>query len=242
MTRDLSHDAVVPVAPDGDEAPARGQHGLAAWASEHADPVDGDVRPPVSGLRAALEWVVVIGGAVAVALLLKTFLLQAFYIPSESMEPTLVKNDRVMVNKLAYQLGDVARGDVVVFEKPPSDVSAMNVKDLIKRVIGLPGDRITFESGRVYINGQLLDEPYLPTGTLTQPGSGTPDPTAADRTAHQCLPDDPCVVPEGYVFVMGDNRGNSQDSRYSQVGFIDQDTIVGKAFVVWWPPSRAGGL
>lgn len=211
-----------------------------AWGAD--GPADADVRPAHSSVRAAIEWVVVIGGAVAVALLIKTFLLQAFYIPSESMEPTLVKNDRVLVNKLAYDLGDIQQGDVVVFEKPETDVTALDVKDLIKRVVGLPGQAVAIEGGRVLIDGQPLDEPYLAPGTTTLPGTGTVDPTSADRTVHACSTADPCVVPDGYVFVMGDNRSNSQDSRYTQVGFIDQDTIVGKAFVRVWPLDRLSGL
>lgn len=209
---------------------------------EPVDPPDADVTSRASGARAALEWVVVIAGAVAVALIIKTFLLQAFYIPSESMEPTLVKNDRVLVNKLAYRVGDVSRGDVIVFEKPESDVTAVDIKDLIKRVVGVPGDAVTFDQGRVQIDGEPLDEPYLAPGTVTNPGTGTIDPLDPASGPHSCEPTDPCIVPEGYVFVMGDNRGNSQDSRYTQVGYIDQDAIVGKAFVRVWPLNRLSGL
>jgi len=183
-------------------------------------------RSTATGL---LEWVLVIGGAVLLAIIVKAVLLQAFYIPSASMYPTLQKGDRVLVNKLSYKLHDVNRGDVVVFEKPPSEV-ATDIPDLIKRVVGLPGESIVIEAGRVYIDGQLLDEPYLPEGTTT----------SADTSTLHCTREAPCVVPEGDVWVMGDNRNDSKDSRY--FGPIDEDTIVGRAFVVVWPLNRLGLL
>lgn len=189
--------------------------------------------PPPSAKRsggagAFLEWVVVIVAAIAVALLIKTFVMQAFYIPSESMLPTLEKNDRVLVNKLSYRLHDINRGDIVVFEKPPEAGSNDATSDLIKRVIALPGEKIAFEGGKVYVNGQLLDEPYLPAGVTTQPGNRT------------CALAEPCAVPAGTIWVMGDNRSNSRDSRY--IGPIPEENIVGRAFVRIWPFSRLGGL
>ena len=166
-----------------------------------------------SGLRNAVEWVVIIGGAFLVAFVVKTFLIQAFFIPSGSMLPTLHEDDRVLVNKLSYDLHDVHRGDLVVFERPEGE-SAGQIKDLIKRVVGLPGERIEARDGHVYINGDLLEEPYLDGGTET---------TNLD----------PQTVPEGHVFVMGDNRGDSMDSRVFHA--IDEDLIVGRAFVRVWP-------
>jgi len=141
----------------------------------------------------------------------------------------------VLVNKLSYHLHDVNRGDVVVFERPPGETNEQ-VKDLIKRVIGLPGDAITFgpTDHRVYVNGQPLDEPWL------QPDVPTLERDRDTDYPHTCRPDDPCVVPDGSVWVMGDNRTNSEDSRY--FGPITQDLIVGRAFVVVWPLSRFGGL
>jgi signal peptidase I len=185
-----------------------------------------------SALRKTLEWVVVVAGAIGVALLIKTFVLQAFFIPSESMEPTLLVGDRVLVNKLSYHLHDVNRGDVVVFERPDGETEA--IKDLIKRVIGLPGDTVVFKDGQVYVNGQQLREPYLPTGTITIPGPGSA------AYPHKCTVDDLCKIPDGSVWVMGDNRSNSKDSRY--FGPIPESKIVGRAFVIVWPFSRFGGL
>lgn len=182
--------------------------------------------------RKSIEWILVVAGAIAVALLIKTFVLQAFFIPSESMVPTLAVGDRVLVNKLSYHLHDVNRGDVVVFERPDGETEA--VKDLIKRVIGLPGDTIVFKDGKVMVNGQFLSEPYLPAGTVTVPGPGNPS------YPYKCTVDDPCKIPEGSIWVMGDNRPNSKDSRY--FGPIPESKIVGRAFVVVWPLSRFGGL
>jgi len=186
-------------------------------------------RPPKSQVTSIVEWALVIGGAVALAVIVKIVLLQAFYIPSASMYPTLQKGDRVLVNKLSYKLHDVNRGDIVVFERPPSE-TATNIPDLIKRVVGLPGEEIVITEGHVYVDGNLLDEPYLPEGVTS----------STENAPLKCTQEDPCVVPEGDVWVMGDNRNDSKDSRY--FGPIDEDTIVGRAFVVVWPLNRIGLL
>jgi signal peptidase I len=182
-------------------------------------------------VRSVVEWAAVIVGALVVALVVKTFLFQAFYIPSGSMEPTLRQGNRVIVNKLSYDLHDVNRGDVVVFELPSDRVGPDGIKDLIKRVVGLPGDVIETRDGHVYIDGKRLEEPYLPEGTLTGDPSNGNNPEITRQT-----------VPEGTVFVMGDNRDNSHDSRYADRGPIPIDTIVGRAFVLVWPPGDIGGL
>lgn len=168
----------------------------------------------ISAGRNAVEWALIIIGALLVAFAVKTWLIQAFYIPSPSMVPTLQVKDRVLVNKLSYDLHDVNRGDVVVFERPKGEASSPEIKDLIKRVVGLPGEKLEAKEGKLFINGQPLEEPYLPEGTTTE---GL----------------EPIEVPLGHVFVMGDNRGNSSDSR--RFGPIDEDTIVGRAFVLVWP-------
>jgi len=197
-------------------------------------------RKQHSTVRTIIEWVVVVGVAVVVALVIRTFVAQAFYIPSESMEPVLQKNDRVVVNKLTYGFDDIQRGDVIVFEKPAT-APGSDIADLIKRVVGLPGDTLVIDGGSVYIDGVLLEEPYLPQTTFTGQGSGTPQPGGTD-VAPRCGVPDPCIVPEGHVFVMGDNRSNSKDSRWTDLGYIGSDQLVGRAFVRVWPPSRLGGL
>jgi signal peptidase I len=176
-----------------------------------------------------VEWASVIAGAIVLALVVKVFILQAFYIPSPSMYPTLKVGDRVLVNKLSYRLHDVNRGDVVVFERPPSE-EISTIPDLIKRVIGLPGDSVTFRDGEVFINGERLAEPYLPPGVTT----------TADFAPNHCTVEAPCLVPPGDVWVMGDNRNDSKDSRY--FGPIEQRTIVGRAFVIVWPFNRVAWL
>ena len=176
-----------------------------------------------------VEWVLVIVGAILLALVVKVFLLQAFYIPSLSMSPTLRVGDRVLVNKLSYRLHDVNRGDVIVFERPASETSS-TIPDLIKRVVGLPGESISFIDGAVYVDGKRLDESYLSDGTVT----------SSANAPNKCAAEAPCVVPSGQVWVMGDNRSDSKDSRY--FGSIDESTIVGRAFVTVWPLGRFGLL
>jgi signal peptidase I len=184
---------------------------------------DTDVKPPRRWRRTIVEWLGVIGGGIAIALLVEAFLIQAFWIPSPSMEPTLDVGDRVLVNKLSYKFHDVNRGDVVVFERPPGASTGENgeVKDLIKRVIAVGGDTIEAKEGNVYVDGEQIDENYLEPGT---PTDNLPLTT----------------IPEGQVFVMGDNRTNSEDSRI--FGPIGEDAIVGRAFIRVLPITDIGWL
>ena len=186
--------------------PSPDDHGVEADDTPPGDP------PRRGHVRNTVEWVVIIGAALLAAVLIKTYLLQAFYIPSSSMEHTLEIQDRVLVNKLSYRLHDVNRGDVVVFERPPNDVG--QIRDLIKRVIGLPGETVEGRDGVVYVNGRRLREPYLGSGMVTAPFG-------------------PETIPAGYVWVMGDNRGNSSDSRV--FGAVPESRIIGRAFVRVWP-------
>jgi signal peptidase I len=178
---------------------------------------------------------------VLAALLLKTYVAQAFYIPSESMEPELEKGDRVIVSKLAYRLESPSRGDVVVFHPPipqSDDTSALPVRvvheafeaiglrhpgddTFIKRVVGLPDEIVEGHDGRVFVDGQPLDEPYLEPGVVT----------ADFRAVH---------VGKNELFVLGDNRPNSSDSR--SFGPISRSRVVGEATTLAWPPLRAGFL
>jgi signal peptidase I len=196
---------------------------------EHREPDERlPTRTPGSIKKArwltALEWVVLVAAALTVALLVKTFLFQAFYIPSDSMYPTLKTGDRVIVNKLSYRLHPVHRGDIVVFKTPRNPDGTLidpSVKDLVKRVIGLPGERIEArDDGHVYVNGKLLREPYLPRGVRTDPGFK------------------PITIPKDSYWVMGDNRTNSKDSRFFPQHFIKRQDIVGRVFVRVWPLNR----
>jgi signal peptidase I len=187
------------------------------------DDDDTDERPPHSVGRTTLEWVGVIAFGILIALTARLFLVEVFWIPSESMVPTLQEGDRVLVNKLSYKTHDVHRGDVIVFERPPaaSHPGQDEIKDLIKRVVAVGGDTIEARDGDVYVNGERIVEPYLVEGTPTNELPLT-------------------EVPEGQVFVMGDNRTNSEDSRV--FGPIDEDTIVGRAIIKVLPPSDIGWL
>ncbi|HEY3264286.1 MAG TPA: signal peptidase I [Actinomycetota bacterium] len=182
--------------------------------------------------------------AFAIAIVIKTFFVQAFYIPSESMEHTLTPGDRVLVSKLSYVLGDIHRDNVVVFSNPnPSAAPDRGAvieflhwlgeglgfaqpenERLIKRVIGLPGDTVAIRDNAVYVNGEPIDEPYLPPGAQACNGS---------------YPE--TRVPAGHLWVLGDNRCHSGDSRYG-LGMVPEDNVVGRAFVIIWPFSDAGGL
>ncbi len=181
--------------------------------------------------RWIVELVGVVVVAIIVAVLLRTFVVATYSIPSGSMEPTLQIGDRIVVDKLSYHLHGVDRFDIVVFSTPPNeDCAGPPVADLVKRVIGLPGETISLTDGSVYINGRLLPEPFLPTSVRTDT---YPGPSAAAYSLHH-----PYRIPAGDVFVMGDNRPYSCDSRYW--GPIHESTIVGKVDVRIWPLSRFG--
>jgi signal peptidase I len=202
---------------------------------------DGKQQP--GALAVIRETVVLVALAILLAVVFKTFLVAAFYIPSGSMESTLNVSDRVLVEKVSYRFGDVQNGDVVVFVHddpglepagpsnpiarffsslgqaiglvPPSD------RDFIKRVVGVPGDEIDCSDGRLVRNGKPVDEAYLDTGVTTEGCKAT-------------------IVQPGQLYVMGDNRSNSQDSR--SFGVIDRSDVVGRAFVRIWPLTHVGWL
>lgn len=199
-------------------------------------------KPKKKPLPFWVELPMLIGIALLVAVVIKTFLFQAFYIPSSSMEDTLQINDRVLVSKVSYTIGDIEHRDVIVFDDPrggfeqPDEGALDSVvrnllesiglsapqSEFIKRVIGMPGDTVEAKDGDLLVNGVVQIEPYR-----KQPDKPIPD-------------FGPVLVPQSELFVMGDNRFASQDSRY--FGTIPIDTVVGHAFVIIWPPSNWTGL
>src|SRR5215212_6681823 len=152
----------------------------------------------------------------------RPFVMEAFWIPSGSMIPTLEIGDRVLVNKFIYRFTEPERGDIIVFRSV-----AEGGVDLIKRVVGLPGDKVELLHGQVYLNGQRQNEPYVVNKPCV---SGMPKTCSYG----------PVTVPKGHYFVMGDNRANSADSRF--IGPVPKKTIVGEAFLRIWPPGRVGLL
>lgn len=148
----------------------------------------------------------------------KPFVVEAFRVPTESMVPTLEVGDRFLANKFVYRFAEPKRGDIVVFESVDEDVD----EALVKRVAGLPGDVVRVEGGTLFVNGEPQDEPYLNTDVV-------PDNTPAYG---------PVEVPVGKIFVLGDNRGNSGDSRF--FGFVPVENVEGKAFLRFWPLTRIG--
>jgi signal peptidase I len=168
--------------------------------------------------RALLEFLIILLVSFAVVFgFVRPFVMEAFWIPSESMVPTLLVGDRVLVNKFIYRFTDPHREDIVVFTSVEN-----NNEDLIKRVVGLPGDKIAVRGGKLLLNGEPQKEPYT-------------NKNLPDRSFFA-----PTIVPDGHVFVMGDNRSNSYDSR--RFGPVPEKHIEGEAFLRFWPPGRIGLL
>ena len=167
--------------------------------------------------RQIIEWLVVIVAAFAAAAFLRATVVQAFSIPSVSMEKTLLVGDRVLVNKRTRA---AHVGDIVVFKRPPGEEAAA-IKDLIKRVVATEGQTVSAHDGHLFVDGKQMNEPYLAPGIQT-------------------LWDEQVKVPKGDVFVMGDNRPQSRDSRF--FGPIKKSSIIGHAYLRVWPLSRIGGL
>ncbi|SHJ59971.1 signal peptidase I [Anaerobranca californiensis DSM 14826] len=159
------------------------------------------------------EWIKSIIIAVLLALIIRSFIMESFIVDGSSMQPTLANQQRVLVNKISYRFKTPKRGEIIVFPLPNDEN-----RILIKRVIGLPGDKVEIIDGRLFLNDQEVHEDYI----LFKSDNGF----------------GPVVVPDDKVFVLGDNRSNSIDSRNSQVGFIDIGKIRGKAFLRYWPLSE----
>lgn len=167
-----------------------------------------------------LEIVKTVATAAILAFGIRTFVAEARYIPSSSMEPTLEINDRLIIEKISYHFRQPERGDVVVFS-PTKALQEQNFNEaFIKRVIGLPGETVEVKNGKVYINNQPLKENYIAEKPIYDYG--------------------PVVVPKGQFLVLGDNRNNSYDSHYW--GFVPLENIIGRAFVRFWPLDRAGEI
>ena len=156
------------------------------------------------------EWVVSISAAIILALMIRTFIVELYVVDGPSMKPTLQHEERLVVNKFIYRVREPQKGEIVIF-RYPRDPS----RDFIKRVIATAGDTIEIKEGRVYVNDQLQREDFI----LEKTRSEYPKAT----------------VPEGTIFVMGDNRNNSEDSRFSDVGFVPLDLVKGKAILIFWP-------
>jgi signal peptidase I len=172
-----------------------------------------------SVLREYIESILI---AVILALFIRAFIVQAFKIPSGSMRPTLKEGDRILVNKMIYKFNEPQRGDIVVFKYPLEPK-----KDFIKRLIAVGGERVQIKKGDIYINGKLVNNViikniYYYNGGKLKDGNSI------------------ITVPEGFYFVLGDNSANSRDSRYW--GFVPEKNIIGKAFIIYWPPTRMGLL
>lgn len=165
-----------------------------------------------------LSWIQVIVVAFIIAFLLKTFIFRPVYVKGDSMETTLSEGQVLVLWKLNYKFGDPHRGDIIVISE---DEDELQSKSLIKRVIGLPGDTVEIKGGAVYINNEKLDSDYVDVETRSNGFTRS-------------------VVPDGQYFVLGDNRGNSRDSRNESIGFVDRKNIEGKTIFRLWPFNTIG--
>jgi signal peptidase I len=183
-----------------------------------ADAPGGEPAPPRTNKRrrVVIEWTLILGLAVVASFLVRTFVFQTFYIPSSSMNPTLWKGDRVVVNKLSVDFATINIGDIVVFKAPPDVAKDCGdpVTDLVKRVIGLPGDRLYSKGNTIFVNGKPLDQKWSVWRTIGEPIA-------------------PITVPAGHYFMMGDWHSMSCDSR--TWGTVSRSDLIGKVFLRIWP-------
>lgn len=172
------------------------------------------------------EWAKALLIAFAAVWLIRHFLFTPIVVDGESMMPTLENGERMIVNKIGYEVGEPSRFDILVFHHAPEN------KDYIKRVIGLPGDHVAYKNDQLYINGEPQKEPYLESNkSQVNGGTLTEDFTLEERTGEK-------VIPEGYLFVMGDNRRNSTDSRI--IGLVPLAEVIGKTNIIFWPLKELG--
>jgi len=172
-----------------------------------------------------LEFVQSIVLALSVFVLIYLFVAQPNEVKGNSMLPNFVNAEYLLTDKLTYQFSEPKRGDVVVFKAPPSEPCAEDECEYVKRIMGVPGDRVKVEGGKVYLNGSLLDEKFLPDDFVTEAGEF-------------CQEGEEVSIPEGMYLPFGDNRSHSRDGR--EFGPIKKDLIVGRAFLKYWPLSAVG--
>ena len=172
-----------------------------------------------------LEFIQSIVLALSVFVLVYLFVAQPNEVNGRSMEPNFLDKEYLLTDKLSYQFGDPSRGDVVIFKAPASESCSAEGCEYIKRVIGMPGDKVMIQNGSVYLNGELLDQSFLPDGIMTE----------VEEYMQEGIE---VIVPEGQYLCFGDNRGNSRDGR--AFGPIKRDSIVGKAFFKYWPIGSIG--
>jgi signal peptidase I len=202
------------------EAPTPETHGDVATEAPEPEPPAEKPSRAAPWLRTAVEWVVVLAVALGIALLVRTYVIQTYFIPSISMEPTLQVGDHILVLKAAYRFTSPAIGDVIVFKAPLQEHESCQdpqVQDLVKRIVALPGDRIRSQGNTIYVNGKVLAQPWQHTAQIGSPIRSE-------------------VVAANHYFVMGDNRPESCDARVW--GTVPRSDIIGKAVLIFWPPSR----
>lgn len=164
------------------------------------------------------DWLVSIIVAVALAFCIRTFIVEPYMVEGSSMYPTLVNHERLLVNKLTYFINNPEKGEIIVFRYPRDES-----RDFIKRVIATAGDTVEMRSGKVLVNGSVIEENYV----------WKDDPKGPNMSDYR-----KSVVPEGHIFVLGDNRNNSEDSRFADVGFVPLKLVKGKASLAFWPVDR----
>ncbi|MNO12024.1 Signal peptidase I T [compost metagenome] len=192
--------------------------------SEHPGQSGTPQDPAKKGKSEAFEWLKAIVIAVVLVLVIRWFLFAPFIVDGPSMQPNFHTSERIIVNKIIYDIRDPKHGEVVVFHVPSEG------RDFIKRVIGIPGDTVKVEGDTVTINGQVIDEKYIQEA-LDEKHKNNELYNREANFPNEFVSDD--VVPEGYVFVLGDNRSNSTDSR--RIGFVPYSDIIGRADLVFWP-------
>ena len=193
------------------------------------------IRPQSGVGRTIFDYGLTAVAAIALAIVVQAFVVKPYQIPSDSMANTLVPHQRVLVDRLIYRFRPVERGDIIVFR-----CAALGNEVLIKRVVGLPGDLLALRNGRLCVNGVQASDSFV------DKVDGVPEPTDPADPDTSSRPDAPwslarpCRVPAGRYFVMGDNRTDSDDSRYW--GTVPKGAIIGQAFMTYWPLSRIGSL